>query len=451
VLPSRPTLSSWNPDSLAPAAASIQSAGESIYGTVRKLDDDCDRLDDARTWSGKAHDAATEMFRRASDDSSRFAHYASAVATPLSQASATIGKARTDLLREADAIDKGELSVNDQWVVLIKPAAMTAEHAADLQKQAAAAQAEINPLLHAINEADKEASKKLLLARATEGAGFKVVPMGPPGSVPPVPGDQAPDPSTDDGRKLQNMVRDQDMSTIVRETTETTDKNGNHFKTLYMVDGSKQVIKTEGGWPPSAHVLPEGSIDVVQYDKAGKWESETLTTTSENGTQTTELWWANGTSAVMTRTADGKCTGSVTTPDGKGGTRTGMLPDNFFSDPIPTVVGGALTGLEKQTERGIPWLSAGALENVEVGSKFGGPGLGVVSAVYNVVTAQTAHDACVAKWSGGVGVVGGLAFDTALTVVAPELAPVWATVWSTSAGFGFGYLGEVLGEMVCPP
>lgn len=114
MLPSRPTLISWNPESLAPAATSIQSAGESIYRTVRQLDDGCDRMDGARTWSGKAHDAATEMFRRASDRSSQFFDSTKAVAKALSNGSASIGMTRTYLLREADAIDKTELSVNDQ-------------------------------------------------------------------------------------------------------------------------------------------------------------------------------------------------------------------------------------------------------------------------------------------------------------------------------------------------
>jgi hypothetical protein len=253
-------LVSWNPESLAPAATSIQSAGDSIYRTVRQLDDGCDRMDGARTWSGNPHDAATEMFRRASDRSSHFFDYTKAVAKALSSGSASIGKARTDLLREADAIDKTELSVNDQWVVLIKPAAMTAEHAADLQKQAAAVQGEINPLLHAVDEADEDTTQKLLLARATQGSEFKVLPMGPPSAVPPVPGDQVPDPSTDAGRQLQNMVRDQDMSTTVRATTESTDaRTGNHIKTLYMLDGSKQVITTEGGWPLVSTCCPKAA------------------------------------------------------------------------------------------------------------------------------------------------------------------------------------------------
>jgi hypothetical protein len=323
---------------------------------------------------------------------------------------------------------------------------MTAEHAADLQKQAAAAQAEINPLLHAVNEADKETMHKLLLARATEGAGFNVVPMGPPSPVPPIPGDQAPDPSTADGQNLQNMVRDQDMSTIVRETTETTDKNGNHFKTLYMVDGSKQLIKEEGGWPPSAHVLPEGTLQVTQYDKNGNEVSVAETIHGEDGTETTNVWWTDGTSVVMTRTPDGKCSGAVTTADGRHGT----LADSFFADPVPDVVGGSMTALEKQAEKGIPGLSARALENVGAGAKFGGPAFGVVASLYDVATAETKHDACVAAWKGGVGLAGGVAVDAALTAFQPELGPIWAGIASGTGGFGFGKLGGFVGELVCP-
>jgi hypothetical protein len=444
-------LSSWNPDSLAPAAKTIGDAGDSIFNGVRQLDDGISRLPETRGWSGKAHEAANDMFGRAVKRSSNFLTYTQAVAKALSDGGARIGGARTDLLREADAIDKGELRVNDQWVVLIKPAAMTAEHAADLQKQATAAQAEINPLLHAVDEADHATSQKLLMARATQGSEFKVAPMGPPSPVPPVPGDQVPDPSTEAGRQLQNMVRDQDMSTTVRETSESTDpRTGNHTKTLYMLDGSKQVVTTEGGWPPSAHVLPEGSIRVAQYDKNGNYVSDTLTTEGEDGTKTTSIAWSDGTTVVMTRTADGKCTGGVTTPDGKGGFKHGVLPDGFFTEPIPDIAAGGLTALEKQAGQGIPGLSARALENIEAGAKFGGPALGVATALYDVVTAETRYDACVAAWKGGTGIVGGIAFDTVLTLVQPELAPVWAGVASGTAGFGFGHLGGLVGEMVCP-
>jgi hypothetical protein len=446
VLPTRSRLTSWNPDSLTAGAASIDDVGRSILSAVWRLDDGCDRMDEMRTWRGTAHSAATEMFKRAVNRASQYQDYTAAVATALRNGGARIGTARTELLREADAIDRTELSVSDNWVVLIRPAAMSAEHAADLQTQAKAAQGEINGFLVAVGDADDDTTQALLVAQAVQGKDFKVQRIGPPGPLAPVPGDEVPDPSTEGGGQLQKLVRDQDMATTVRETSETTDGNGNHFKTLTMLDGSSQVIKEEGGWPASAHVLPEGSIEVTQYDRDGNEVSVAQTVEGEDGTTTTNVWWTDGTSVVMTRTADGKCSGGVTTADGRHGT----LTDEFFADPIPDVVGGSMTALEKQTEKGIPGLSARALENVGVGAKFGGPAFGVVAALYDVATAETKHAACVAAWKGGVGLAGGVAVDVALTAMAPELGLIWAGLASGTSGYGFGKLGEFVGDLVCP-
>jgi uncharacterized protein YukE len=446
VLPTRSRLTSWNPESLTAGATSVADVGQSIYRAVWQLDDGCDRMNEMRTWQGAAHAAATDMFKRAVQRASHYQDYATAVAGALRTGSATIGKARSDLLREADEVDRTELIVGDNWVVQIRPAAMTAEHAADLQEQAHAVQGEINTMLTAVGNADDETTQALLLAMASKGGEFNVHRMGPPGPIPPVPGDEVPDPSTDGGRQLQDIARGQDMATTVRETTESTDENGNHFKTLYMVDGSRQVIKEEGGWPPSAHVLPEGTLQVTQYDKDGNEVSVAETIHGEDGTETTNVWWTDGTSVVMTRTPDGKCSGAVTTADGRHGT----LADAFFADPIPDVVGGSMTALEKQTEKGIPGLSARALENIGAGAKFGGPAFGVVASLYDVATAETKHDACVAAWKGGMGLAGGVAVDVALTAFAPELGPVWAGIASGTGGFGFGKLGGFVGDLVCP-
>jgi hypothetical protein len=446
VLPTRSRLTSWNPDSLNTGATSIERVGESIYRAVWRLDDGCDRMDEMRVWQGTAHAAAANMFRRAVTRASRYQDYTASVAKALRTGSATIGKARADLLHEADTVDRTELSVADNWVVQIRPAAMTAEHAAELQKQAQTAQVAINGLLVAVGNADDETTQALILARAVQGGEFNVQRIGPPGPLPPVPGDEVPDPSTEAGRKLQDIGREQDMATTVRETTESTDEDGNHFKTLYMVDGSKQVIKEEGGWPPSAHVLPEGTLQVTQYDTNGNEVSVAETIHGEDGTETTNVWWTDGTSVVMTRTPDGKCSGAVTTADGRHGT----LADAFFADPIPDVVGGSMTALEKQTEEGIPGLSAGALQKIGAGAKFGGPAFGVVASLYDVATAETKHDACVAAWKGGTGLVGGLALDAALTAIAPEFGPVWAGIASGTGGFGFGKLGGFVGDLVCP-
>jgi hypothetical protein len=152
----------------------------------------------------------------------------------------------------------------------------------------------------------------------------------------------------------------------------------------------------------------------------------------------------------MTRTADGECTGGVTTPDG----RHGVLPDEFFTHPALTTVGGALTGLEEQAKRGIPMLSPQSVENLGKVGKYGGPTLGVATALYDTVTAKTFQDACVAAISGGAGVggayVGGPLFAAVPTAMAmPELAPAFAVGGDVLGGWTFGYVGGIIGNIVC--
>lgn len=153
----------------------------------------------------------------------------------------------------------------------------------------------------------------------------------------------------------------------------------------------------------------------------------------------------------MTQTPDGTTTGGVIAADG----RQGVLPDTFFTHPSLTMVGGALTGLEEQTKRGIPMLSPQSVDDLGKAAKYGGPALGVATALYDTVTAQTFYDGCVAAISGGAGVGGGYAGGTlaAAGVSAlgmPQLAPVFAAGGSMAGAWTFGYVGGVVGNIVCP-
>jgi hypothetical protein len=69
----------------------------------------------AGSWSGRSHEAALGMFRRASIDVSTFSEYANAVASALRSGSGAIGAARAVLLNTADQVDQGPLNVTDQW------------------------------------------------------------------------------------------------------------------------------------------------------------------------------------------------------------------------------------------------------------------------------------------------------------------------------------------------
>lgn len=442
MLPSRSQLQGWNPDSLTGASSAVRAGGQSVYIAVRDLEDDCHRLPEVRTWSGKSHDAAEAMFGRATQSASQFSHYTDGVAAALEKGATAIGGARHGLLQESDDIDAGELQVTDQWVVLIKPAQMSAEKAAQLLLQATQDQAEINRLLLALGDADS--STAAAVEAAAKDFGFQPPDTTSPfygmrpGEIP--PGDQVPDPRFPMGLLQQGLIRDQDMATTVRETSEFTDSDGQVNRTLTMFDGSRHEIKEWGTYNPST--------EDAYYDKTGKLVSATLSQQQYDGTQFTSITFGDGTNLTMTRTADGKTSGGVTTPDG----RHGLLPDEFFSHPNLTLAGGALTALEKQAEHGIPMLSATQLEKVQAGAKFAGPALGVATALYDTVTAATFQDACVAAISAGAGMAGGeatAALFGAMAVGQPEAIPLAAGVGNVAGSWVFGYLGGTIGNIVC--
>jgi hypothetical protein len=223
--------------------------------------------------------------------------------------------------------------------------------------------------------------------------------------------------------------------------------DGNHITTFTMLDGSTQVTTEYVHQSlPSEQVYPAGTVTVLHTDKNGKTVSLTSTIPREDGGKSTEVWYGDGTHVVMSETADGVRTGSCTTPDG----RHSVLPDSFFNDPIPTLAGGALSGLETKAKQGIPGLSLSELEKVEAGAKWGGPALGIATMAYNMVTADTLHERCVAAWSGGVGLVGGLATSVAVGAI-PGVGPIAAMGANTAGGFVFGYVGELVGNVMCPP
>jgi hypothetical protein len=445
MLPTRSRLQSWNPDSVEPAASALSDAGLAVYTAVRTLDEGCDRMPEARAWDGPAHDAATQMFRRATDASSTFSHYTEAVAAALSKGAVRISSARTALLNRADDVDRGELSVSDMWVVLIKPARVSAEKADSLQAAAQAEQVEINRLLTALGDADSATASQV--QAAAQHFGFTLPSPGDPASLfpgqgmAPPPADEVPNPMTLTGLTQQGVVRDSDTAQIVRESEEWTTEDGQLRKTLLMMDGGRHEIFE---WNET---LP--CVEDTYYDKDGHEVSSTFSQdkTSYDGTRFTSINFADGTVVTMTRTADGKCSGGVTMADG----RHGVLPDEFFSHPVLTTVGSALTGLEEQAKLGIPMLSPQSVENLGKVGKYGGPTLGVAMALYDTVTAKTFEDACVAAISGSAGVAGGWATGAVFAAAAAETpaAPLAAMAGDFIGGAAFGYVGGIIGNIVC--
>ena len=302
-------------------------------------------------------------------------------------------------------------------------------------------------MLFAVGDADNTTAAQV--QAAAKDFGFSLPGPDDPGSLFPgpgmaPPGDEVPNPMTLNGLIQQGVVRDNDMAQTVRESKEWVTEDGQVRKTLLMMDGSSHEIYE---WNET---LP--CVEDTYYDKNGNEVSSTFSQdkTNYDGTKFTSIKFADGTEITMTRTADGKCTGGVTAADG----RHGVLPDEFFSHPALTTVGGALTGLEEQAKRGIPMLSPQSVENLGKVGKYGGPTVGVAAALYDTVTAKTFEDACVAAIAGGAGVAGGMATGTAFAagataMVSPELAPAAAWVGDMAGGWTFGYIGGIIGNIVC--
>ena len=170
MLPSRPRLQGWNPDSLPPAGKTITTSGTAVGEAVTRIDSKLKTMADTKDWSGDAHTAATGMFARGKKQTDKFSEYTKAVGEAFSGSADPIGSAQRALLSKADEIDAGgKLHVSDQWVVLITGAKMTAEQAAALEKQAISEQLHVNRLLTAVGKADDEAAAKLMTAAQPYG------------------------------------------------------------------------------------------------------------------------------------------------------------------------------------------------------------------------------------------------------------------------------------------
>ena len=446
VLPSRPRVEGWNPDSLTFAAKTVRDNGVAVGEAVSRIHTSIGEMAETRAWKGPAHTAATEMFGRAKTRTDALAQYTAAIAKALEDGAGSIGAARTALLDKADAIDMtGQLRVSDQWVVLVTGGQMTAEQAAELERRAQAEQVTVNGLLSAVGAADDKTADSVTAAGKEHG--FQSPdPTSLDNLLPGVarPGDDVPNPSSATGLMQQAMLRDIDMAQTIRDTKVETD--GDITTTTHtMQDGSKQVITedNEYKWDRGP------TLRVTHYDKDGNFVSQTSTVTwipdtsyALRGATTTTTRLADGTILEQTQWPDGRATATVHTPDG----RQGDIPIEFFSNPPAVVAGGAATGLEKFIEQGgtIPRLSAGALDNLAVGAKFAGPAVGVAEMLLNIAGAQTAFERCVDTYTGVGSIAGGFA-----PLMVPGVGWLGAVPLSVVGSQAAGAFGTFLGNQFC--
>jgi uncharacterized protein YukE len=456
MLPSRPRLIGWNPDELAASAAAIVAAAQSTADSVRGLDDAIAHMPETRGWSGESHDAAADLFGRANRAASRFCDYGTALASALKSGSGSIGSARVALLTKADEIDQTELHVTDQWVVLIKPARMTAEKLAGLLEEAQAQQEIVNRMLLNVGDADEDTANAVLAVG--NDFGFTQPPTGPGNWAdlllpkPQRPGDEVPDPGTVAGLYQQGVIRGEDMGVTVRETTESTDQWGNDLTTLTMQDGSKQVIVEHDPFDDASKM---NFVSVFHYDKNGNQVSESSSWHDlSNDCDYTSVSWPDGSNFIVSVDRTGYRTAGFTTSDGRHQTVPVELIDN-----VSTGIDGALTGLEKHIGQGgkIPMLTAQSTESLGKATRVAGPALGIATTLFDMAMAESRHDACVAAISGVFsgaggwgGAEGGAAFGALTGPAAPLAVPAFAVAGGVLGGVGLADVGKTVGDVICP-
>ncbi|MDQ2638885.1 MAG: hypothetical protein M3Y83_18650 [Actinomycetota bacterium] len=420
---------------------------------VDRINDNLKIMPETKAWSGQAHDAASEMFDRARTTTTRFREYTTAIGKALTDGADRIGGTRIALLNKADEVDQGELHVTDAWVVLIKPAAMSAEKVAELLDRVAVEQAAINGLLLTVGEADDETAANLAAAAQpfgyvtpkSDGLGGMMI----PGVT--KPGDDVPNPRDHIGLFQQATIRGEDMGMHVREVEEEIVNDDEFRKTLTMQDGSKHVI-----WEYGGPLVPK--VTDTHYDADGNMISSTTSWTNPIGdVKHIDIEWADGTVFNATETPNGHRTAAFTLPDGRHGV---LPPDNpLFTGAFPTTVGNTLTGLEAHLDRGgkLPMVSMDAAEKVKAGAKFGGPALGILTTIYDMGSAATPYERCVAGLAGGFGVVGdvvGSAGGAAAGTIAPPGAqaftvPFFAVTGSVVLGDWMKDVGAKVGGTFC--
>lgn len=101
-------------------------------------------------------------------------------------------------------------------------------------------------------------------------------------------------------------------------------------------------------------------------------------------------------------------------------------------------------------------LSMDAVDKIGTGAKYGGPALGVMSAMYDFLAAPTPYDKCVSVFAGTFNVVGDAAGGAGGALVGAAVpgaqavtVPVFAVGASYYAGEWMKSVGTKVGEVLC--
>lgn len=479
MLPSRSRLTGWNTSTLTTgatkaAADSGNANGGGLEGLANDTAGACLTLSENGSWSGSAHDAANATFARMKRAGDAIADYGNGVASAMNTTFHAISRARNDALDKATEIDQDRtyppLYVFDNWVVLIKNVKMTRDEYVSAKSRQETRQVEMNEKVIAVKNADRPDT----ILSAAASFGFTMPSIDPviELTTPPVlwggepPNDNVPDPSNIQGIQQQWKIRAEDAAVTVTDRSVTKGPHGEDVTTLTMQDGSKQVIATYTDRPthfpedtrlPSsaagsgAHTSSGSTVSI--YDPNGNLVSAVSTLRYDNGDNAVKAYDPKGQRTVTFWTdSRGNNHGDTFWVDKNGNpqyeTLTKEKTNAFFSHPVLTTVGGGITALQTQAERGLPpilKIDPDVVNRVGIGAKYAGPALGIATTIYDVAAAPNAGEACTAAISGSLGTGAGIAAAAALS----ETGPIGAGLGSMGATWVFGGLGNMLGEAIC--
>ncbi|MGC4935937.1 hypothetical protein ACLQ3C_19905 [Gordonia sp. DT30] len=462
MLPTRSRIQGWHPDQLTVAADTVKAAGASIETATAQSAAQCAALPEYRGWTGPAQNAAAHSFEQAKRAACAIADAAEAVSSALTIGAHDIGWARQALLDHVTAVEAGDLWVNNEWVVLIRPKEYATAALPQLRNKRDSAQATTNVKLLAVDTADDSTAKSIRTAAQSHAVSLPASP-NPfrsllSGSAPPP--DEVPNPALTAGIMKQAQTRDVDAATTVARVDTDAMPNGS-TQTVLMQDGSR-TVRTDR---TSSALGNDGVVESgfaaddtltshteTQYDPQGNLVIQVNETRGDrSGTVATRVQTPAG-GAYKVVAADGAKKGWSLNPDG---TRKEELPVDapFFTHPDETLLGGTFDSMGTAAERGLLATGPAATEAIHSGMKFGGPALVVAVTASDMIEAPNGYEACRALMSGVMGGVGGYVGGTVGAGLASPTGPgavVGVGAGAVAGTWVFGKLGDELGQLVCP-
>ena len=329
---------------------------------------------------------------------------------------------------------------------------MTPERAKALIARRDVLQAELNPLVTEMGNADRAAAQALVNAAAAEGFTMErstwtaQIVDAVNGLAPPT--DDVPNPMTWVGLRTQRAIADADAAVTIASTETGVNSKGESTKTVYMQDGSKRVF-TETSFGPHYDRTPLTRQE--DFDPSGQLVATTETSPwgDDGAIQTTIQFAKDQTLISIITSPDGRSTATVY-PEGKSD-RAVPADSQLLSHPALTSMGGVMSGVETHAarvlEKPLPTLTTNTYQNLHAGMKFGGLVLASGIALYDVASADNPQDKCRAAIAGAASVAGG--WGAGAAAVSSGAAAPLAGVSAAFGSWVFGWIGSEVGKAVC--